>query len=108
MNEKQIESIGPFEKSIVIIDGKEVPDISVRNNYDKNLVTFVLDINSHAIDIPSNLAEGFILFVADAMAQGAGYPCFGTDKKFNKFNRNTIALNKMDLDDLTEQCEVTK
>ena len=97
-----IEVIGVFEKSIVVINGKEVPNISVYNNTSKN-VTFVLDINSHSIDIPIELAEAFILFVAHSMAQGAGYSCFGTENRFNKFNRNIIALNAIDMNDLSEQ-----
>jgi hypothetical protein len=100
---KQIEFVGLFEKTIAVIDGKEVPDIGVYNDYNLGVVTFVLDINSHAIDIPMDLAEGFILFVADAMAQGAGYPCFGTEKRFNKYNRNITALSGIDINDLTER-----
>lgn len=100
---KQIEFVGPFEKTIAVIDGAEVPDISVHNDYGLGIATIVLDINSHAIDIPINLAEEFILFVADAMAQGAGYPCFGTEKRFNKYNRNITALSGIDINDLTER-----
>ena len=109
MKEKQIEVsiIGKFEKTIVAIDGKEVPNISISiiENFEDETVRFVLDINSHSIDVPRTLADGFILFVADAMAQGAGYSCFGTDRKFNKYNRMIIPLNGMDMDDLMDYCE---
>lgn len=92
----QVSIVGEFEKSVITIDDKEVPDISVRNNIESGTVTFILDINSHAIDLPIQFMESFILFVADAMAQGAGYSSFGMDKKFNKFNRKLTMLGNIE------------
>jgi len=105
MERKQTEivSIGPFEYTVISINGKQVPDIRVREDKVSGKITFVLDINNHAIDIPKELSEAFILFVADAMAQGAGYPGFGTDDKFNKFNVNITALNGDDMSNLFDE-----
>ena len=102
MSETPLKFIGQMETTIFTIYGKQVPDISARENADEGTITFILDTNSHAIDVPKNFATAFILFVADAMAQGAGFSSFGSDNKFNKFNRNITCINSSNMDDLIE------
>lgn len=72
-----VEYIGPFEETIVVIDGRKVPFLGVEK--DAEGVVRFLHLQSRCIDLPPfdpdrpYEAEILITFIADAIAVGMGY-----------------------------------
>lgn len=68
--------------SILIVDGRAIPDITIREEGDE--ICFVLD-QRLAFNFPRELAHQAAAFAANAMAIGAGYPWLGADSKTQPF-----------------------
>jgi hypothetical protein len=89
----RLEIIGPFYDYRVTVGGYEVPMLrAVRVN---GLISMTLD-HRFGCDIPDdNRALPIIEFIAQAMAVGAGYSCFGENSK--PINRYKCKLTSLDL-----------
>jgi hypothetical protein len=88
-----VQLVGPFiEEWRVTADGFRVPNMTARPNED-GTVTLCLD-ERFAIDATPEEAGKWICFVANAMAIGAGYSCFGANsvKRPNPFKVGMIGL----------------
>lgn len=84
------------DHEIVVCDGHLVPNLTAHRS--KGKVEFVLD-NRYGIEIPPNLVEAFVRFVANAMAIGGGYTSFGEHAQpINPYKRRMagITLNPPD------------
>lgn len=90
------ESIGPFEEYRITCDGYRVPHLTGR--VVENVMHLRLD-NSCALDIPEEHANAVIWFIANALAVGAGYSCFGENsEKVNPFNRRMYGINLAEIE----------
>lgn len=99
-NGKQLglEIIGPFNEYRVKIDGYEVPRLrAVRVN---GLISMTLD-HRFGCDIPDDSnAHSVIWFIANVMAVGAGYSCFGENAQIsNPFKCRLTGLNLSQVED---------
>lgn len=74
MSETGLQAIGPFELNRLTIDGYEVPRLTgvLRDG----MWHFTLD-NRFGCDVPELYGESVAWMIANAMAIGAGYTCFG-------------------------------
>ena len=96
--ETGLEIIGPFNDYRVTIDGYEVPKLrAVRVN---GLISMTLD-HRFGCDIPDdNRAQSIIWFIANVMAVGAGYSCFGEDARpANPFNCRLTGISLSQVED---------
>lgn len=69
-----IEYLDFMEGSRIVLNGHEVPRLRAFKK--PHVVSLVLD-NRFGLDVPPNLAEPVVSFIANALAIGAGYSCFG-------------------------------
>jgi len=92
------EIIGPFNDYRVTIGGYEVPRLrAVRL---KGLISMTLD-HRFGCDIPDdNRAQSIIWFIANVMAVGAGYSCFGENAQpANPFKCRLTGINLAQIED---------
>lgn len=93
----KIATVGPFhsEHYEVTIDGYQVPKLKAlkRKGAQDGIITLVLD-GRFAIDIPDDQLDPWLWLVANAMAIGAGYSCFGENsvKDPNPFKVKLLGL----------------
>lgn len=99
MNEKvEMEIIGPFQDYRVTINGYRVPRLrAVRVN---GMISLTLD-ERFGLDIPDDeRALPIIEFMAQAMAIGAGYSCFGENsQEVNLYKCRLTGLNLSQVED---------
>lgn len=74
--------IGPFEENRVVLEGKLIPKLTAQREGDN--ISLCLD-NRLSIAVPKEAAYDVAWLVANAMAIGAGYPCFTADRKTEAF-----------------------
>lgn len=86
------ESVGPFEIHKIVLDGYRVPRLSGRPTKD-GMWSFTLD-ERFGIDVPEMYAKGVVMMIANAMAIGAGYSCFGENsQEFNPFKTRLFGMD---------------
>lgn len=99
-----LQAIGPFEVNRLTIDGYEIPRLS--GALRDGVWSFTLD-NRFACDVPEIYGHGVAWMIANAMAIGAEYSCFGENSEpLNQFKRRLSRLNTVaDIDamEATEQ-----
>lgn len=85
-----LQLIGPLEHNKVVIDGYTVPML---NGWHKDgKWHFALD-NSCSIEVPDELGHPVAWMIANALALGAGYSCFGEKSQpLNPFARRAFYL----------------
>lgn len=76
--------IGPFEENRVVLDGRLIPKLTAHRREDGSVVLH-LDHRFGLDCADDGIAYVTACFVANAMAIGAGYPCFTADDKFKPF-----------------------
>lgn len=69
-----IEAIGPFESYRIVVDGYKVPRLTGR--LIDGMWSFTFD-NRFCLDVPELYGHGVAWMIANAMAVGAGFTCFG-------------------------------
>ena len=74
-----LESIGPFSEWKIKLDGYRVPHLSGRVD-DKGMFHLCLDERFGA-EIPEQYAHQVVWLIANALAIGAGYSCFGDNSQ---------------------------
>lgn len=84
--------IGPFEEYRVVLEGKLIPNLTAFREGDS--ICLVLD-RRLSISVPKDRAYDVAWLVANALAIGAGYPCFTADRKTEAFASNCIALGAL-------------
>jgi hypothetical protein len=97
----KIETVGPFHSEYyqVTIDGYQVPKLKAlkRSGAQDGIITLVLD-GRLAIDIADDQLDPWLWLVANAMAIGAGYSCFGENsvKDPNPFKVKLLGLGEVE------------
>lgn len=82
-----VEIAGPYGSGHtwrVLYEGKSVPNLHVRK--DPDCVWLVLDERMEFHCENEAALKNAVPIVANAMAFGAGYPCFGVSHKRNEYN----------------------
>jgi len=74
-----LESIGPFNEWRIKLDGYRVPKLSGRA--DSNGVFHLCLDHRFGIEIPEDYAYQVVWLIANALAIGAGYSCFGENSR---------------------------
>ncbi len=82
--------IGPFEEYRVVLEGKLIPNLTAFREGEKE-VCLVLD-HRLSISVPAERAYDVAWLVANALAIGAGYPCFSADRKTEAFAAGCSAI----------------
>lgn len=77
--EHGLESIGPFSEWRIKLDGYEVPQLGGRAD-DQGMFHLCLD-RRFGIEIPEKYAQQVVWLIANALAIGAGYSCFGENSQ---------------------------
>ena len=80
------ESIGPFHVWKIAIDGYRVPGLTGRVYEETGMLHLCLD-ERWGIEIPKQYATQVCWLIANALAIGAGYSCFGKDSLQGDPNR---------------------
>lgn len=79
---------GPFSDKVVTVDGRRVPFLTAHHM--AGTVSLTLD-RRYGLDLPVDLADAVIDFIAQAIAIGMGYSCFPRDEDepipYNHFGR---------------------
>lgn len=90
--ESGLESIGPFNQYKLTLDGYRIPNLEGRQLPSGNW--YLALSNSCSIEVPDLYGKGVAWMIANAMAIGAGYTCFGEGAKpLNPFKTRLIHLN---------------
>lgn len=82
--DRDVQSVGPFERYPTMVNGWTVPYLEASYR-DDGSVTLSLD-QRLAIDVPADLAGQVIEFVADAIAIAAGWSCHPTASNWTPEN----------------------
>jgi len=77
--EHGLESIGPFSQWKIKLDGYRVPYLSGRVD-DQGMFHLSLD-ERFGIEVPEKYAHQVVWLIANALAIGAGYSCFGENSQ---------------------------
>ncbi len=93
---KHTELVGPFitrEYHRAVINGFEVPHIKIfpLSGQDDGKTEIMLDERMVYVFDTANV-DLILNLVANAMAFGAGYPCFGSENKHNPFRVGLLPL----------------
>lgn len=73
-----LQAIGPFELYRIVVDGYQVPHLTGRPI--DGMWHFTFD-SRFGCDVPEKYAHGVAWMIANAMAVGAGFTCFGENSK---------------------------
>lgn len=76
--EHGLESIGPFEVHKLRLDGFRIPKLEGQLN--NGMWYFALD-ERFACEVPEIYGQGVATMIANAIAIGAGYSCFGKNSQ---------------------------
>jgi len=97
-DEMTTENIGPFaEYYRIMVDGYLVPKITAVK-IEENLWNITLD-ERYGITAPGEEIQKWMWIVANAMAIGAGYSCFGENSQIiNQYSIKAIGLSQEELD----------
>jgi hypothetical protein len=68
-----VESIGPFERFPLVVNGWTVPHLEAQNKRDGGV--YVSLDNRFGLDLPDELAGPVLSFMANVVAVAMGYPC---------------------------------
>lgn len=89
--EHGLESIGPFEVHKIRLDGYRVPRLTGR--LINGMWHFCLD-ERFGCEVPEMYGQGVAWMIANAMAVGAGYSCFGENSQpINPFKCRISGIN---------------
>jgi hypothetical protein len=95
-NKVAVEYIGPFQEYRITVNGYRVPRLT--GHIIDDVLTLCLD-NRFALDVPEEYAIPVVQFVANALAVGAGYSCFGENSEpVNPFNRRMYGIDVAQVD----------
>ncbi len=83
---KQLTSHGPFSEYRVSLGGYVIPRLEGQLDEETGLWHFMLD-KRFGCTVPRQYAEGVAHLIANAMAIGAGYSCFGEGSLMGDPNR---------------------
>jgi len=78
-SEQGLESVGPFSEWRIKLDGYRVPKLTGRTD-SKGMFHLCLD-HRFGIEIPEKYAHQVVWLIANALAIGAGYSCFGDNSQ---------------------------
>lgn len=90
---------GPYERNYLVVDGFDVPDITVNavKNPQGDIVSyeFIADNRFSLPDVPPVLFNSVAWFIANAMAVAAGYSCHGENsvENPNPYKKRVIGLS---------------
>ena len=71
-----VEFIGPFQRTHVILNGFEVPNLTVHPADEGESSVSLCWENRLCIDVPKSHVDRVVAFVADVIASERGYPCW--------------------------------
>lgn len=69
---QEVQYVGPFDRTVVVMDGREVPFLEASHLGDR--VSLTLD-SRFGLNLTVAEAERVVPFLADAIAVGLGYTC---------------------------------
>lgn len=87
-----LESHGPFTQYRVSLDGYVVPGLDGRLEEETGLWHFMLDQRWGCV-VPQQYASGVAFLIANALAIGAGFNCFGEHSQPDDPNRFKCKIN---------------
>ena len=71
-----VEFIGPFERTYVVLNGFEVPNLTVHKAYEDDACVGLCWENRLAIEVPKSHVDRVVGFIADVIATERGYACW--------------------------------
>jgi hypothetical protein len=102
-SEHGLESVGPFHEWRIKCDGYGVPKLTGRAD-GKGMFHLSLD-HRFGIEVPEQYAHQVVWLIANALAIGAGYSCFGENSRIAnpfKVRMSGISLTSdIEMDELT-------
>lgn len=102
-SEHGLESVGPFSEWRIKLDGYGVPKLTGRAD-DQGMFHLCLD-HRFGIEVPEQYAHQVAWLVANALAIGAGYSCFGDNSQIaNPFKCRMTGINlssDIEMDEVT-------
>ncbi len=89
-----LESHGPFHQYKVSLDGYVVPELDGRINEETGQWHFMLDGRFGCV-VPRQYANGVAFLIANALAIGAGFNCFGEHSQPGDPNRFKCKISQL-------------
>lgn len=89
----KLEIHGPFQVNKFTVGGYLIPHLAGQFTQDGETLSLVLD-GRFGVDVPKEIADSVVWFIANALALGSGYSCFGENSQ--EFNRFKCKLYRID------------